>query len=205
MRVEIPFLASIWASEDVLMLFYVPSSPDAHPCTADPRRLGKVENWAPRRPQTTKWMPETDSPPKKTSRMNLPHILRCWRDVCGCSLALKLGWIWQGQGTICDDGCLQNADGACCVGTFCLILPESNCNAGGGKWLGPNTTCDEGVCDEEPCEGDLNGDSLVNVTDLLIMISQWGQCPTSGDCPSDVNGDGYVNVTDLLIAIGNWG
>ena len=78
MRVEILFLASIWASEDVLMLFPVFSCPDAHPCTADPRRLGKVENWPPRRPQTTKWMPETDSPPKKTSRMNLPHILRCW-------------------------------------------------------------------------------------------------------------------------------
>ena len=89
MRVEIPFLASIWASEGVLVNFPVPSRPDAHPCTADPRRLGKVENWPPRRPQTTKWMPETDSPPKKTSRMNLPHILRCWRDVCGALFPLK--------------------------------------------------------------------------------------------------------------------
>ena len=37
----------------------MPSCPDTdtHPCTADPRRLGKVENWPPRRPQTTKWMP----------------------------------------------------------------------------------------------------------------------------------------------------
>ena len=58
------FLASTFGGvEDVLMLFPVPSCPDAHPCTADPRRLGKVENWPPRRPQTTKWMPETESPP----------------------------------------------------------------------------------------------------------------------------------------------
>lgn len=57
----------------------------------------------------------------------------------------------------------------------------------------------------EPIPGDVNGDGVVNVSDLLIMISQWGECPTSGDCLSDVNGDGYVSVTDLLIAIGNWG
>jgi hypothetical protein len=58
---------------------------------------------------------------------------------------------------------------------------------------------------DEPIEGDVNGDGVVNITDLLIMISQWGQCPTSGDCTADVNGDGWVNVTDLLVAIANWG
>jgi len=56
--------------------------------------------------------------------------------------------------------------------------------------------------DVEPIPGDVNGDGVVNVTDLLIMISDWGPC---AGCPTDVNNDGYVNVTDILIAISNWG
>ena len=74
-----------------LGVFFVLGCPDAHLCTADPRRLGEFENWPPGRPQTTKWMPETDSPPKKTSRMNLDathfevlcvRVYLYWRDVC---------------------------------------------------------------------------------------------------------------------------
>jgi hypothetical protein len=56
--------------------------------------------------------------------------------------------------------------------------------------------------DVEPIPGDVNGDGVVNVTDLLLMIGDWGPC---AGCPTDVNNDGYVNVTDLLIAIANWG
>ena len=49
--------------------------------------------------------------------------------------------------------------------------------------------------------GDVNGDGMVNVTDLLAIMDVWGSCD---GCPPDLNDDGVVNVTDLLIVIGNW-
>ncbi len=50
--------------------------------------------------------------------------------------------------------------------------------------------------------GDVNGDGVVNVNDLLALISAWGPC--SGDCPADINGDGTVNVQDLLELLSLW-
>ena len=62
----------------------------------------------------------------------------------------------------------------------------------GGNW----------VADECPSEcPDINGDGIVNVSDLLTIIDQWGLT----NSPADVNDDGTVNVSDLLIVIGNWG
>ena len=53
-----------------------------------------------------------------------------------------------------------------------------------------------------PCPGDVDGDSMVDVTDLLAVISAWGPC--SG-CDADVDGSGTVDVTDLLAIISAWG
>jgi hypothetical protein len=51
------------------------------------------------------------------------------------------------------------------------------------------------------CEADIDGDGQVNVTELLMVIDQWGQMGS----PADINGDGVVDVTDLLIVVANWG
>jgi trimeric autotransporter adhesin len=53
--------------------------------------------------------------------------------------------------------------------------------------------------------GDLNGDGVVDVSDLLILFAAWGPCADPNDCPADLNGNGAVDVADLLILFDNWG
>jgi hypothetical protein len=52
------------------------------------------------------------------------------------------------------------------------------------------------------CPEDLNGDGVVNVSDLLLIMAAWGAC---GGCPEDLNGDGVVNIADLLQIFTKWG
>ena len=52
------------------------------------------------------------------------------------------------------------------------------------------------------CPADTNGDELVDVLDLLVVLGDWGACP---GCPSDTNGDGVVDVLDLLEVLKGWG
>ena len=53
----------------------------------------------------------------------------------------------------------------------------------------------------DSCNADINGDLVVNVTDLLQVVSEWGQ----SNVPADINQDGIVNVTDILAVIDAWG
>jgi len=58
-----------------------------------------------------------------------------------------------------------------------------------------------GELDDCECVGDADGDEVVNVNDLLLIVGYWGN-----DTPfADLNQDGIVDVTDLLIVVGNWG
>lgn len=57
---------------------------------------------------------------------------------------------------------------------------------------------------------DINGDHVVNVNDLLAVLTSWGPCPAEpAPCPANVtnSGDGSrdVNVNDLLEVIEHWG
>jgi hypothetical protein len=65
------------------------------------------------------------------------------------------------------------------------------------------------VAFECPARGgspDVNGDGVVDVQDLVAVITAWGACPPDpAPCPSDVDGDGAVGVTDLVEVITNWG
>jgi hypothetical protein len=55
--------------------------------------------------------------------------------------------------------------------------------------------------------GDINGDGVVNTSDLLAVINAWGPCANCPPalCPADIDGDCQINVGDLLVVINNWG
>ncbi|MCI0362841.1 MAG: right-handed parallel beta-helix repeat-containing protein [Phycisphaerales bacterium] len=64
------------------------------------------------------------------------------------------------------------------------------------------------------CPADIAGsqaspDGVVNVHDLLAVISAWGPCaPEPASCPADLapgSGNGAVDVNDLLVVISTWG
>ncbi len=52
------------------------------------------------------------------------------------------------------------------------------------------------------CPSDLNGDGTVGVSDLLMLLADWGDCP---GCDADLNSDDTVDVSDLLILLADWG
>ncbi|MBT8484820.1 MAG: hypothetical protein HKO59_11210 [Phycisphaerales bacterium] len=53
--------------------------------------------------------------------------------------------------------------------------------------------------------GDVDGDGVVDFTDLLSVLAAWGACPPGGEpCPADLDGDGAVGFSDLLLVLANW-
>lgn len=73
-------------------------------------------------------------------------------------------------------------------------------------WVGVNDSLNRSDIEllslmiQEPIPGDANGDGVVNIEDLLIVLAQWGTPGPEGD----VNHDGIVDIQDLLIVLSNW-
>ncbi|MHC5028121.1 MAG: dockerin type I domain-containing protein [Planctomycetota bacterium] len=59
----------------------------------------------------------------------------------------------------------------------------------------------DGTLGPPPLDGDVTGDGVVDVSDLVEVIVNWGPCC---GCAADVNADGTVDVTDLVEVIVNW-
>ena len=92
------------------------------------------------------------------------------------------------------------AQGACCVNnSVCVLLPESNCNAGGGDYQGDYVACGDVDCSAS-CEGDCTGDGVVGVDDLLLLIANFG---SESSCTWD--GDDVADVEDILTLLAGWG
>ena len=87
-----------------------------------------------------------------------------------------------------DVNVLGGCDAGCTTATACNFNPNSN--------------YDDGSCEPCPCPGDINGDLAVTVSDVLVLLSEFG-CVS--DCSSDFNEDGLVSVSDLLILLAFYG
>jgi hypothetical protein len=61
----------------------------------------------------------------------------------------------------------------------------------------PNATVDDGSCETQSCNcyGDLNGDSAITITDILIVLSEFG---CMSNCTADLDYNGYVSINDIL-------
>jgi choice-of-anchor B domain-containing protein len=62
----------------------------------------------------------------------------------------------------------------------------------------------ETVSCEINVEGDVDGNGLVDVADLVEVITSWGPCLDCGECPADLDGDCTVGVNDLVTVVLNW-
>ena len=60
---------------------------------------------------------------------------------------------------------------------------------------------DDVIIINPPTPGDANGDGLVNILDILVVIADWGPCD---GCAGDQNGDGQASILDILLIIANW-
>lgn len=76
-----------------------------------------------------------------------------------------------------------------------------------GTFQGLDNNCDGEIVGDElaptPCMGDLNNDGNRDITDLLMILQEFG-C-TEGCSATDMNGDGVVNNNDLLLFLPGFG
>ena len=117
-----------------------------------------------------------------------------------------------GQFLDCDGNCTVGED---CEGTCGGTVTLDDCGVCGGDNAScsgctdpaatnydPSALVEDGTCEFPECLGDLNGDLLVSVADILEMLGDFG-CVEN--CDADLTGDNAVSVEDLLTLLANFG
>jgi hypothetical protein len=84
----------------------------------------------------------------------------------------SIGWESGEMVTIRDT---NSPAGACCIRDVCVQTASVACWEAGGLYRGEDSTCTE-ACDQV-CDEDVTGDGVVNMTDVLRVISAFGFCP----------------------------
>ena len=103
----------------------------------------------------------------------------------------------------------SNGDGTLATLTFEVIavkastLSLSEVILSDSAAAGSRPHIEDGEVVEPPqVTGDVNGDSVVNIQDLVLVAGRFGQ---TGQNDADVNGDGVVNIQDLVLVAGAFG
>ena len=104
---------------------------------------------------------------------------------------------------------VSNGDGTLATITFevlavkvsTLILSETLLSDDQGNTFRPRVEPGE-VTEPPKLKGDVNGDSVVNIQDLVLVGLSFGK---TGQDAADINGDGVVNIGDLVLVAGALG
>ena len=103
----------------------------------------------------------------------------------------------------------SNGDGTLATVTFeviavkgsTLTLSDVVLSDSGGAGFRPRVENGE-VVEPTQLKGDVNGDGVVNIQDLVLVAGRLGQ---TGQNDADMNGDGVVNIQDLVLVAGALG
>ena len=57
----------------------------------------------------------------------------------------------------------------------------------------------------DPRPADLTGDGVVDISDLLAVLADYGPCADCDSCPADLNGNCGVDFVDVLAILQQWG
>lgn len=71
--------------------------------------------------------------------------------------------------------------GACCVGTTCISIPQSNCENGGGTYLGDFVECTADICYPAPENDDCDNANVVGSGNTAYS-TQYATDSTNTDC-----------------------
>ena len=61
-----------------------------------------------------------------------------------------------------------------------------------------NLDGDDGDCGSDSVYGDINGDTAVNVVDIVNLVNWIFSDDMPYSCVADINGDGSINVVDVV-------
>lgn len=109
-------------------------------------------------------------------------------------------------------GCLSQDDYTI-IAKYAEDYQENTVAASEGGWVTGNCSGEiateiafTGVQEPEEIPGDLNGDGVVNMADVQVVVACFGQTVTSNpDCAiADVNNDGLVNILDVSFVVSNF-